>query len=78
MLERRSLTIVAIAHRLTTLRNADSIIVMRQGRVVQIGAYEEFSHSHGQFRDLLIASQGHQQSILIDPSADRQASQVDI
>jgi ABC-type bacteriocin/lantibiotic exporter with double-glycine peptidase domain len=62
MLERRSLTIVAIAHRLTTLRNADSIIVMRQARVVQIGAYEELSHSHGQFRDLLIASLGHQQS----------------
>jgi ATP-binding cassette, subfamily B, bacterial len=78
MLERRSLTIVAIAHRLTTLRNADSIIVMRQGRVVQVGAYEELSHSHGQFRDLLIASQGHQQSTLIDPSVDRQASQVDI
>jgi ABC-type bacteriocin/lantibiotic exporter with double-glycine peptidase domain len=78
MLERRSLTIVAIARRLTTLRNADSIIVMRQGRVVQVGAYEELSHSHGQFRDLLIASQGHQQSTLIDPSVDRQASQVDI
>ena len=78
MLERRSITIVAIAHRLTTLRNADSIIVMRQERVVQIGADEELSHSHGQFRDLLIASQGHQQSTLIDPSVDRQASQVDI
>jgi hypothetical protein len=78
MLERRSLTIVAIARRLTTLRNADSIIVMRQGRVVQVGAYEELSHSHGQFRDLLIASQGHQQSTLIDPSVDRLASQVDI
>jgi ATP-binding cassette, subfamily B, bacterial len=78
MLERRSLTIVAIAHRLTTLRNADSIIVMRQERVVQIGADEELSHSHAQFRDLLIASQSHQQSILIDPSVDRQASQVDI
>ena len=47
--ERRSLTIVAIAHRLTTLRNADSIIVMRQGRVF-IGL--KLSHSHGQFRDL--------------------------
>ena len=78
MLERRSLTVVAIAHRLTILRNADSIVVMRQGRVVQIGAHEELSHSHGQFRDLLIASQGHQQSTLIDPSVDRQASQVDI
>ena len=77
MLERRSLTIVAIARRLTTLRNADSIIVMRQERV-QIGADEELSHSHAQFRDLLIASQSHQQSILIDPSVDRLASQVDI
>jgi ABC-type multidrug transport system fused ATPase/permease subunit len=74
VLERRSLTIVVLAHRLTTLRNADSIIVMRQERVVQIGAYEESSHSHGQFRDLLIAGEGHQQSTLIDPSVDRQAS----
>ena len=74
MLERGSLTIVAIAHRLTTLKNADSIIVMRQGRVVHVGAYEELSHSHGQFRALLIASHGHQKNTLIDPSADRKAA----
>ena len=54
MLERRSLAIVAIAHRLTILRNADSIIVMRGTRGSN-RAYEELSHSHGQFRDFLIA-----------------------
>lgn len=78
MLERRSLTIVAIAHCLTTLRNADSIIVMRQGRVVQIGAYEGVVAFTRPVQKLLIASQGHQQSTLIDPSVGRQASQVDI
>ena len=56
MLQKRSLTMLAIAHRLTTLRNADAILVMREGKIVQRGTYDELSAADGQFRTLIRAS----------------------
>jgi ATP-binding cassette subfamily C protein len=34
-------TVIMIAHRLTTLKNCDKIVSMKDGRVVKIGEYEE-------------------------------------
>ena len=34
-------TVFAIAHRLSTLRNADRLVVMDEGRVAEIGTHEE-------------------------------------
>lgn len=34
-------TVFAIAHRLSTLRNADRLVVMDQGRIAEIGTHEE-------------------------------------
>ena len=34
-------TVFAIAHRLSTLRNADRLIVMEDGRVAETGTHEE-------------------------------------
>lgn len=36
-------TVLAIAHRLSTLQNMDRILVMEQGRIVEEGAHEELS-----------------------------------
>ena len=47
------MTIIAIAHRLTTLRNCDVIFVMDQGRIVQQGTYKELTSQEGLFRDFL-------------------------
>jgi ATP-binding cassette subfamily B protein len=55
-LEQVGVTIVAIAHRLSTLRNADVIYVMESGRVVQKGEYPDLAASEGLFKDLLEAS----------------------
>lgn len=46
-------TVVMVAHRLTTLRNADRVLVMDGGRVVQDGGYDELSRTPGIFFDLL-------------------------
>ena len=51
------LTIVIIAHRLSTVQNADQIIVLDQGRVVESGTPAELvCREGGAFRRLLSAS----------------------
>ncbi len=45
-------TILSIAHRLTTLRNCDEILVMDRGRIVQRGSYEALRARPGIFRDM--------------------------
>ncbi len=48
-------TLIGIAHRLQTVRNADRIVVLRHGRVVQQGPWEQLSRTRGAFRELLDA-----------------------
>jgi ABC-type bacteriocin/lantibiotic exporter with double-glycine peptidase domain len=45
-------TRIVIAHRLSTVIDADRIVVMEAGRVVQTGTYEELSQQDGLFRRL--------------------------
>jgi subfamily B ATP-binding cassette protein MsbA len=56
-------TIVLIAHRLSTVRSADMVYVLRDGHVVEQGGYDELRTQGGEFSRLL-AQQG------IDASAD--------
>jgi len=56
-LENSDRTIIAIAHRLSTLRKADRIIVMRDGRIAQSGTYDSLDQSPGLFHDLLHAGE---------------------
>jgi ABC-type multidrug transport system fused ATPase/permease subunit len=46
-------TVIVIAHRLSTVQNADRVYVMDAGRVVQQGAYAELAAVAGPFADLL-------------------------
>lgn len=51
-----SLTIVAIAHRLSTLRACDRLIMMEEGRIVDSGAYRELYDRNQTFRKLISIS----------------------
>jgi ATP-binding cassette, subfamily B, bacterial len=49
----RDRTVVAIAHRLSTVRNFDRIVVLQQGRIAEDGAPGELVRRRGPYRDLL-------------------------
>lgn len=50
----RDKTIIMIAHRLKTVRNADQILVMDEGQIVQQGKHEELIHQKGIYADFVL------------------------
>lgn len=46
-------TVITIAHRLTTLKNADRILVFEAGKIVQDGDFKTLSEMKGPFQDFL-------------------------
>jgi len=46
-------TIVIIAHRLSTVKNADQIMLLKQGRIDRIGRFEEMLESSPSFRKMV-------------------------
>jgi len=52
ILEKLRLTRIVVAHRLSTIRTADRIIVMVAGTIAQEGTLDELMAAPGHFRDL--------------------------
>ena len=48
----RDRTTIVIAHRLSTVRRADTIVVMESGRIIETGSHEELLVRGGQYRKL--------------------------
>lgn len=46
-------TVIVVAHRLTAVKNADMIVVMSQGRVVETGTHASLVRKNGAYRALL-------------------------
>ena len=48
-------TVFVIAHRLSTVRNADTVIVLKEGRIVQRGTHDSLVGAPGFYHDLFYA-----------------------
>jgi ATP-binding cassette subfamily B protein len=49
----RGRTVIAIAHRLSTVRSFDRIVVLQAGRIIEDGAPDQLMRRRGPYRDLL-------------------------
>ena len=52
MKQENNTTIIAIAHRLTTLKNCDRIIVLNKGKIEEDGTFDNLIEKNGMFSDM--------------------------
>ncbi|OUM64641.1 hypothetical protein PIROE2DRAFT_53955 [Piromyces sp. E2] len=51
----QSRTTITIAHRLSTIKNVDIIVVMREGKIIEMGNHEELMNKKGEYYEMVLA-----------------------
>jgi ATP-binding cassette, subfamily B, bacterial len=52
LIENKSKTVIAIAHRLSTLKHMDRIIVLEKGKIIEDGSHEELLNKNGYYHKM--------------------------
>ena len=73
-------TTLAIAHRLSTLRKADRLVVLDKGEIVEIGSHDQLMESQGAYYTLYQAQLRHAAELVeggaIGESLDEQTEEA--
>ncbi|WP_158560392.1 ABC transporter ATP-binding protein [Paenibacillus contaminans] len=56
-------TVIAVAHRLSTVKDFDKIAVIENGRIAELGTYDELSHAGGVFSQLIRGQEQAKESV---------------
>ncbi|ESQ34059.1 hypothetical protein EUTSA_v10006583mg [Eutrema salsugineum] len=59
-------TTIVVAHRLSTIRNVDKIVVLRNGQVMETGSHEELISRGGDYASLVNFQETEPQSIMLE------------
>ncbi len=46
-------TVIVVAHRLSTVKNADQIVVLEKGEIIEIGTHHQLLQQHGRYFELI-------------------------
>jgi subfamily B ATP-binding cassette protein MsbA len=63
----RGRTTFVIAHRLSTVRRADQILVVEAGRIVERGTHESLYNERGRYFDLYTKQHGVESNLFLAP-----------
>ncbi len=82
----RGRTTIIVAHRLSTIRNADKIIVIHDGQVVEQGGHSELMLLGGHYHALVTAQMGNverdgemtESSLVVNDDNDEDANEIEL
>jgi ATP-binding cassette subfamily B protein len=56
-------TVVIVAQRVSTIRDADRIVVLDEGRVVGVGRHHELMDGNGTYREIVLSQLTEQEAL---------------
>ncbi len=69
-------TVILVAHRLSTVRDADRIHVLEQGRILESGSHEDLIETKGKYASLWETQTGSPTNLYVFPLSDREMDSV--